>query len=963
MEDQGLPPVALVDPFIGTGGHGHTYPGAVVPFGMVQLSPDTRLEGWDGCSGYHYSDTIVYGFSHTHLSGTGVADYADLLLMPMDTFPLLNNGAEDYRKGYADRFSHDNEVARPGYYSTWLEEEQIRVELTATPRCGFHRYTFQEPGRHFVIIDLAHRDRVISSVVRIVNAYEIEGWRRSSSWAADQQLFFVLRFSKPVAEWFFDADTLSDRGAQGSGKPVRGWLAFDLEDTTSLQVKVGISAVDSKGARKNLDAELPHDDFDRAVWDAEQLWAGELGKIMVSGGSLQQRRIFYTALYHAFLAPNIYHDVDGRYRGRDHKVHRDTTFNNYTVFSLWDTFRAEHPLFTIVQQERTRDFLKTFLAQFRQGGRLPVWELAANETECMIGYHSVPVITDAYVKGLGIEDTVGLLDAMVHSAMLDHFGLKSYREMGYVAGDQESESVSKTLEYAYDDWCIGLMAEMAGRPGWADSFFRRSLNYRNLFDPSTGFFRARMNGRWFSPFDPHEVNFNYTEANAWQYSLFVPHDLAGLTSLLGGPEGLEKNLDSLFATSEETTGRQQADITGLIGQYAHGNEPSHHMAWLYYFTPHPAKSMKMVRHILDEMYQDRPDGLCGNEDCGQMSAWYVMSAMGFYPVTPGTDFYLLGSPLFDTVRINLENGKEFLLTTHRKSGPDSYIKSVKINGVSEERLWIRHSEIVGGGEIEIKMTGRESEAAGRQITDYPSVSNRNIDFVPVPVVSRGEQTFFDSTTFVLEDLNRETEIYYTTDGSMPDKNSIRYEHPVTVNNSFELKAVALDREGVSSLVLTAPFHKIPEGRKISLESKYAPQYSAGGDHALIDFIRGSTNFRTGAWQGFQGVDLVATVDLGSIQLITEAGCGFLEDPGSWIFFPEEVRFYCSNDGEKFEELGVAKNRFPEIRNGSRTADFSVTAPRKCRWVKVVAVNRGECPGWHPGAGHPAWIFADEIFIR
>ncbi|MCK5838586.1 MAG: GH92 family glycosyl hydrolase, partial [Bacteroidales bacterium] len=612
-----------VDPFIGTGGHGHTYPGAAWPFGMVQLSPDTRLTGWDGCSGYHYSDHVIYGFSHTHLSGTGVPDYGDILLMPTTGGIHLNNGSKtEIDKGYGSRFRHETEMASPGYYAVTLDDYQIDVELTVTPRTGFHKYIFPATDEANIILDLEHRDKVIESEIRIINDHKIEGFRRSDAWANDQHVYFVARFSQP-----FDTAAIALNGKilidtmYAKGNALKAFFRFNTKTNNEILVKVGISAVSIEGARKNLDHELQGWNFSVAKKVAHEAWHKVLKKIKVKGGTTEQKKTFYTALYHAYLAPNLFMDVDGQYRGTDLYIHTATNFTNYTLFSLWDTFRAEHPLFTILEEKRTADFIKTMLAQYTNGGQLPVWELAGNYTGCMIGYHSVSVIVDAYMKGIRDFDANLAMEAMKHSADQDHLGLEYYKNNGYIPSNKEGESVSKTLEYAYDDWCIAQMANEMGEQNDYEKYIRRAQNYKNIFDPSTGFMRAKVDGFWFNPFDPLEVNFNYTEANSWQYSFFVPQDLEGLIYLMGGKNAFEKKLDDLFIADSKTTGREQSDITGLIGQYAHGNEPSHHMAYLYNYVNKPWKTQEKIREIMDNLYSAEPDGLCGNEDCGQMSAW------------------------------------------------------------------------------------------------------------------------------------------------------------------------------------------------------------------------------------------------------------------------------------------------------------------------------------------------------
>jgi predicted alpha-1,2-mannosidase len=587
-------PTAYVNPFVGTGGHGHTYPGPSLPFGMIQPGPDTRLTGWDSCSGYHYSDSRILGFSHTHLSGTGIPDYGDILLMPVTGEPRLGNGADGH-PAYASAFSHADEIARPGYYAVTLRDYEIRAELTTTLRVGMHRYLFPSGKPAHVVVDLDHRDRVIESSIDQVSMTELAGVRRSSSWARDQVVYFVIRFSKPFQ-------------IVGGGIGTRRVYSFG-EEGGMLLVKVGISAVSIEGARRNLDAEIAGWNFDGVSRAADAAWQQELSKIRVDGGTHDQRVTFYTAVYHAMLTPNVYMDVDGQYRGRDFKVHQADGFTYYSVFSLWDTFRALHPLLTLIDPARTRDFVRTFLRQYAEGGRLPVWELAANETDTMIGYHAVAVIADAAAKGIGGFDLALAFEAMAHSAEEDRFGLAAYKRNGFIDAGDEAEGVSRTLEYAFDDWAIAQVARRLGKDDDAARYLRRAQSWKHLFDPSTSFMRARVEGFWATPFDPAEVNNYYTEANAWQYRFFVPHDLRGLMQFMGGSDAFARRLDALFAADSRTTGRDQADITGLVGQYAHGNEPSHHVAYLYAYAGQPWKTQALVRRIMETLYAPTPDGL------------------------------------------------------------------------------------------------------------------------------------------------------------------------------------------------------------------------------------------------------------------------------------------------------------------------------------------------------------------
>ena len=930
-----------VNPFIGTGGHGHTFPGAIVPFGMVQLSPDTRLTGWDGCSGYHYSDSIIYGFSHTHLSGTGISDYGDILLLP--SLKLAGSAA----------FQHRNESAAPGYYSVKLDDDNILVELTATARTGLHRYTFPRSEDANVIIDLAHRDKVIDSDLRVTSKTTIVGWRRSQAWAKDQIVYFAAEFSQPFTSY------------GPTDRELRTYFRFDTRGGAPLLVKVAISAVDVEGALRNLQAELNHWNFDKVRADAAAAWNAELKKIQVTGGTDAQLTNFYTALYHAMTAPNLFMDVDGRYRGRDFKGHKADDFSNYTVFSLWDTFRAAHPLYNIIDQKRTRDFIRTFLAQYEQGGRLPVWELAANETDTMIGYHAVSVIADAAAKGISGFDLNKAFEAMKHSAELrQQRGLGVYIDQGFIAMEDERESVSKVLEYAYDDWCIAEVARMLGKTADYERYNARAQSYKNMFDSASGFMRPRSNGNWLEPFDPREVTFGFTEANSWQYTFFAPQDVSGLIALMGGRRQFAEKLDQLFAAKSQTTGREQVDITGLIGQYAHGNEPSHHMAYLYNYVGQPWKTQSRVRQIMDQFYKPDPDGLIGNEDCGQMSAWYVLSAAGFYPVTPGSTIYVIGSPLFPEARINLENGKSFVVHGVGVSERNVYIQSATLNKKPYTKSFLQHSDLMAGGELVLRMGSQANPNWGTGAGNEPVSRVASPEIVPVPVIKAAGRTFRGRQEISLAGIaGKPVDIYYTTNGSEPTAKSQRFTKPFFIEADTTVKAFAVDGDR-RSLAVTAKYHHLPHDWKITLLSKYSSQYTGGGDLSLIDGIRGTSNLSDGAWQGYQGKDLIAIVDLGEVQQVSTVAVGFLQDIGSWIWMPRGVDVELSLDGKTFRPAMSITSDVSEKREGAITKEFVKSIPpTSARYLRIRAVNFGKIPAWHPGSGGDAWIFADEIIIE
>jgi predicted alpha-1,2-mannosidase len=958
-------PFDYVDPFIGTGGHGHTYPGASRPFGMVQLSPDTRLDGWDGCSGYHFTDSVVYGFSHTHLSGTGVSDYGDILFMPTTGPVNFDNGAKNGPdSGYASRFSKSSEKATPGYYEVNLTDYDIDVELTCTERAGFHHYTYPEDGPGHIIVDLEHRDQLLEADVKLANSHEIEGYRISKAWAVEQHVYFVAQFSQAIGEYEFHNGNVLINGKDTAERVTKGAFTFDCDPLEPLQVRVGISAVSIENARENLVAEITNWDFSRVKTEAKAAWDLELNKIEVEGGTEDARTIFYTALYHSFLNPNLFSDVNGEYRGTDLQVHKSDGENVYTVFSLWDTFRGAHPLFTLTQRDRTSDFISTFLKQYEHGGQLPVWELAGNYTGCMIGYHSVPVIADAYAKGITDFDLDKAFEAMTHSAEKDHLGLEHYKEKGFISSGDESESVSKTLEYAYDDWCIALMAKELNKEDDYKDYLMRAQHYKNLFDPNTGFLRAKKEANWYGPFDPHEVNFHYTEANAWQYSMFVPQDIEGLIQLLGGKQQFEAHLDKMFAANENTSGRDQADITGLIGQYAHGNEPSHHMAYLYNYVNKPWKSQERVREIMGRMYSTQPDGLSGNEDCGQMSSWYVLSAMGFYSVTPGLPYYTIGSPIFDKVTMHLENGKDFVIEAKDNSAKAIYVHKTTLNGEAHPSTYLMHDAIMDGGTFTFEMGETIHTDYGSNDADLPPSAITDYEYVPVPYFQTEAKTFIEALELEMGVAGSEHSVYYTTDGSAPTASEgSLYEGLLSLEKTTIVKAVAIHADGTTSPIVTSEYIKIPEGRSIKLISKYENQYAAGGEHALIDFQRGASNFRTGDWQGYWDQDFEAVVDLGSVQTVNKISASFLQDIKSWIWYPTLVEYSISPDGQHWTIIDDLITAFPQDKYGAFTAEYPVEKRMSTRYIKVRAKHVDQCPHWHLGAGNPTWIMIDEIVIE
>jgi predicted alpha-1,2-mannosidase len=950
----------LVNPFIGTGGHGHTYPGASMPFGMMQLSPDTRMDDWDGSSGYHYSDSVIYGFSHTHLSGTGIPDYCDLLLMPFTGETKWNNTE------YRSPFSHKTEVASPGYYEVLLEKGNIKAQLTTSVRAGIHQYTFPAGATSgSVFIDLQHRDEVLDSRLEIVDSRTVRGFRRSKSWAKDQHLYFYIRFDQPFLSGEGWNGTSVTRLQSLQGKTVKAALKFAFGASRQLRCRVGISGVSMDGARDNLEKELGNKSFAQVRVEARAAWNRSLGKIDIQGGTPNQQVTFYTALYHTYLVPNTWQDVNGDYRGTDGQVHRASGFTNHSVFSLWDTYRAYHPLMTILEPKRTNDWINTFLHQYKEGGMLPVWELSGNETFCMIGYHSVPVIADAWRKGIRGFDAKLALEAMRSYAESDRFGLAHYRAQGYIANDQGHESVSKTLEYAYDDWCIAQFARWNGDDSTYRRYIRRAQNYKNVFDPQTHLMRGKVQARWHSPYDPREINNFYTEGNSWQYSFAVPQDVEGLMRLHGGPAAFERKLDELFTTSSVTTGREQPDITGLIGQYAQGNEPSHHMAYLYNFTGRWDKTQDLVHRICTEFYKNSPDGLIGNEDCGQMSAWYIMSALGFYPLCPGSGEYILGTPLFDAATIHLDNGKTFRIIAKRPTPASWKSSSALLNGKQLQRTLITHAQLLGGGELVFDM--KEGAKGGKSWGSDPN--NRPMSQImehlvkPVPYISNESNKFRDSIQVDLK--GTEGQLVFVSVRGMNDPSNRKPELrkvPFTLYQSSRV-SITIPYDEKRNLELNQDFYRIPSDRSITVQSTVHPLYTGGGPDMLVDSIRGNANWRSGEWQSYFNSDFDAVVDLKSVRPITFLGVHVLQDVSPWILFPKEVIFWGSEDGKEYREIGRVRNTVGTDSMDPQVQTLGTGVSARARYIKVKAVSGGILPAGHPSAGNPSHLFIDEVIVQ
>ena len=865
------PLTSYVNPLVGTDGHGHTFPGAIVPFGQIQPSPDTRLEGWDGCSAYHYSDDTVYGFSHTHLSGTGCEDYGDVLLMPVDELQLreLKLWESDMRDSYKRHFMHENETAQAGYYKVTLDENGFpgtTVELTADRRVAYHRYTYMAEGYNAFVIDLRHRDVLLDGNISLTDDGLIVGHRHSSAWNPDQHLYFVICANVPFKEVKISPDSTQ--------------ACVLLPRTQAVELQVAISGVDIDGAIANLNT-AEYEDFESARQGADSTWEAALGKLKVEGGTKEQKRCFYTALYHCMTSPYLWSDVDGRYRGTDNEIHvADSGREVYTVFSLWDTYRALHPLLTRIEPERTVDFVYTAMKNFEQGGELPMWELASHETHCMIGYHAIPMIFEAYTQLVKPDSTLAgytpkqLLDAMVATSNRTE-AHRAYAAQGYLSSEIDNESVSKTLEYAYDDWCIAQMAEFADDSAIAAEYWIRCQSWQNIID-SNGFAHPKRNGAWVTPFDPTEVNNHFTEANSWQYSTYVPHDIDAWVKHIGGKDKAIAFLDSLFEGHNTMSGRDQADVTGLIGMYAHGNEPSHHAAWLYTLLGQPEKTEKYVHKILNELYSSKPDGLCGNEDCGQMSAWYVLASLGRYKVCPGSYEWVKTKPIFTL--------------------PDD--------------------------PNDLTFTGRDL------LVEAPF--NEDLRITPCPVFA---------------DWRMQSDRDKVTDTTAQWKGRLR---------SQTVRHVEV---------------KTSTDKHVTYLTQPAPQYIENGPEGMVDRIYGTTNYRIGGWQGWQG-DLVAVVELDQEQKVSIVGVNCLENMRSWIFYPKSVKIEYSADGKNWQPYGTlgelveapGEKSAQQRQEESTTHLFAVKKSVRAKYFKITAENYGKLPDWHISAGEQAWLFADELVI-
>ena len=781
-------PVDFIDPFIGTGFHGHTYPGATVPFGAVQLSPDTRAGNWDACAGYHYDDSTITGFSHTHLSGTGCIDLGDLLIRP--TTQSIDLSKKTICTPAV--FRHEDEKAEAGYYTVLLHEEGIRAELTATAHTGVHRYTFPKESTPTVIIDLKHsldNEHIYESSLQVVNNHEITGMRNTRGWSDNQQIYFVIQCSQPFEKATLVSNQKALEGKEAEGTDLQALLKFKDHPSEPVVMKMGLSIVSVENARENMQTEVEGFDFDAVKQTAYHTWNDAVSAITVEGGTEEQKTNFYTALYHSMVVPNVVSDVNGQYRRHDQTIGQlPQGAVQYSTFSLWDTFRAWNPMMTLLNKQLVTDMIHSFLNIYDASGELPLWPLSAGETGTMIGYHSASVIADAYMKGIRGFDAEKALEALIVSSEKNQKGADYYIRQGFIPSNIKKESISCLLEFAYDDWCIAQLAKALNKDEVYKTYIERSQNFIRVFDGATKFFRPkRMDGNWETPFNPNEVGRAYTEATAWQYRFFVPHDVNGMVQLFGGKEAFTSALDDIFHTDAQVDG-DLVDITGLIGQYAHGNEPSHHIAYLYNYIGQPWKTQAMTRRLLDEMYAPTPEGIVGNEDCGQMSAWYILSSLGLYAVCPGSNEFTLTTPLFEKATIQLTNGKTLVITANNPQ-KNLYIEKVELNGESIDTNFVTYEQLMSGGELRFTLSKQPNTHRGTTDAAAPYSFTKDA-VVSIPYVDNDLNLFMDSVTVNLATTTAGAKIHYTLDGSEPTEQSPVFNAPFALYRTTPVKAKA-----------------------------------------------------------------------------------------------------------------------------------------------------------------------------
>ncbi|SMO64261.1 alpha-1,2-mannosidase, putative [Saccharicrinis carchari] len=984
-------PYDYADPMIGTDGLGHTFPGATVPFGMVQLSPSNDFKAWNWCSGYHYSDSILKGFAHTHLSGAGLAGLGDILFMPTTGEVKLEAGTEENPEmGYRSRFSHNQEEASPGYYSVVLKDYDVNVELTATERVGFHKYTPAQAGTLNVIIDPTHHimERVLDTGIEYISDTEMRGYKKSDGEGGERTVFFYARFSKPIIKFGLAKDNTVSPGAETlKGKNTKAFVQVQLKSNEALQVQVALSFVSHRGAKSNFDAEGAGLSFTEVHTMARSKWSEKLNKIKVDGKSTSDKRIFYTAMYHSFISPNLISDVNGKYVVEGKVL--TSEIPQYSNFSTWDTFRALNPLFTMIDQEKTAEFVNSLASRHSDAKvGLPVWECLGHDNVCMIGYNAVSPLVDAALKDIKGIDANQVYEAVraaamsteKHSPNYDKNGMEEYIQLGFVPAELNC-AVSKTTEQNYYDWCIAMLAKKLGRTADAQLFIERSLGYRNLFNPQTQFLHSKYTtGEW------REMDLtvwsdligNYVSGNIWAYSAFVPHDVEGLMSLIGGREELATWLDGIFTDTSHIAGDTHVDISGFIGKYGHGDEPGHHMPYLYNYAGQPWKTQSYVRKVMDDFYQDTPDGLVNNDDLGQMSAWYIFGALGFYPVCPGDMQYIITAPLFSSAAIQLENGKQFTIRAKNNPKENIYIQSVTLNGEPYTKSFIAHQQIMQGGEMVFEMGGEPNKKWASEPEDMPvsSVSvpkgSSALPQITLKPFDKDNSEMFEGSRKVrLHSNTPDADIYYTLDGSTPDKKSKKYKGGITMHKTSNLKAIAYADGMKPSFVYDRTyyagrrFEELAQGYPIlTLENK-AGQHIPTKDSPLMNQKIGSEKFNDGRWVGFNGRDMVAVIDFGQEIRLKNLSLGFLSNTGVWIFPPSAISVSASNDNKNFKEIAHKSFSYSQAELEETFLERPIFNLNhiKTRYLKVTASEFGPIPSWHAATGHKGLMYLDEIILN
>ena len=979
--------LAYVDPMIGTGGHGHTFPGATVPFGMVQLSPSNDYKGWDWSSGYHYSDTIIKGFAHNHISGPGLAGLGDILFMPSLSPDAGPGTEEDADAGYRARFTHDNEEASAGYYAVNLHEEDIQVELTAGRRMGYHQYTFNGGDSSFIIVDPNHsiNENILDAEVEQISETEIRGYKYCEGWSAGERtMHFYAEFSQPIASFGLTKEGNPVSGNKGSGKGVVAQLGFDLAPGDSVLVRVALSSVSAEGARKNFLAEAVPD-FKTAHQAAREEWSAVLDKIAIEGATEKQYRIFYTGMYHAFISPNLISDVDGKYYVEGEVFESDIP--QYSNYSTWDTYRALHPMFTIIEQEKTAEFVNSLSSRVVDAGvGLPSWECLGYDNRCMIGYSAVSPMTDAVLKDVpGIDQEAAYaaaryaaFDRTKHSSVSDVNGMDEYLKYGYVTAETGA-SVSKTTEQNYSDWTIGRVAEKLGKEKDAELFDLRAIGYRNLFDPESGYLMPRTSAGTLLQLDTSKWNSmkgHYISGNIWAYSAYTPHDMRGIIQLHGERTAYANWLESVFTNESPVAGHQHVDISGFIGKYGHGDEPGHHMAYLFNYVGKPWLTQQYVYEIMTTMYQDTPDeGFINNEDLGQMSAWYLMSALGMYQVAPGDGVFQLGAPLHPKATVNLESGKTFTVLGTNVSPKNKYVQEVRLNGEAYAKNYLSYEAIMAGGTLEFVMGPQPNKNWGHRpedtsIGDFDDQAEALVPVTgtPAPYDTEEGAFFADTRNITLGCAAEQASIFYTTDGTEPDQSSKPYQGPITIRQDGVLKAIAYQPGLKPSAIYEKPYFKslfaaLPTGYPRYEVAQDNFPYGQDGGHLMFDEQIGSDNYSDNKWTGIKD-DLNIQLDLGTTPLVSIVSIGYLIDTNSWIFPPDKIRVRAGTSPDQLTEVGFMDlPQQTEHENSVQRLNLEII-PGNYRYVAIDLINYGAAPTWHgEGKAGELWIFVDEIYLN